>query len=206
MAPVPSGAMAGRRVRRPFAVGLVSTVLAVLVVLLTINLADSDGDDDALPEPTLLTLGTTPGTVPQVDLQGEPAPDFTFEVLGTGEEVAFDDFRDGRPAVVNFFAEWCVPCVREMPTLEAAYQAYGDEVAFLGLSYNESAEDAEALIERTGVTYEAGRDPAGDILTSFSAVGMPTTVFIAADGAITAAHTGEITEAELDEELEALTA
>jgi thiol-disulfide isomerase/thioredoxin len=194
--------MAGSRVRRPFAVGLVSMVLAGLIAALAWQVAGDE--DDGVPQPTVLTIGDDGGTVPQVELTGEPAPDFAYEQLGTGTEVDFDAFRDGRPALVNFFAEWCVPCVREMPALQDAFEAYGDEVAFLGLSYNESAEDALALIEQTGVTYETGRDPAGDILTAFSAVGMPTTVFIAADGTVTTAHTGEITPDQLTEELEAL--
>lgn len=204
MAPVLSGAMAGSRVPRPFAVGLVSMALAALVGALAWQVASDEGD--GAPEPTVLTIGDDGGTVPQVEVTGEPAPDFTYEQLGSGEEVDFATFRDGRPALVNFFAEWCVPCVREMPTLQEAYEAYGDEVAFLGLSYNESAEDALALVERTGVTYKTGRDPAGDVLTAFSAVGMPTTVFIAADGTVTTAHTGEITPAQLTDELEALLA
>ena len=52
---------------------------------------------------------------------------------------------------------------------------------------------------------EIGRDPAGDIITEFAAVGLPTTVFVTADGEITVAHTGDV-RAELDAALEALVA
>lgn len=196
--------MSGSRAR-PLAVGLVAMALAALVTALALSLAA--GDDEGASDPSVLTLDPdTTGTVPQSDLAGEPAPDFAYEPLSGGPERTFDDLRDGRPALINFFAEWCVPCVQEMPDLEAAHQAYGDRVAFLGLSYNESAEDAVTLVERTGVTYETGRDPAGDILTSFAGLGMPTTVFVQADGTIATTHTGRITPDDLDAELEALLA
>ena len=81
----------------------------------------------------------------------------------------------------------------------------GARVAFLGLSYQESVEDGRELVERTGVTYEIGRDPAGELITAFAAVGLPTTVFIAADGTINATHTGDV-RGDLDAELEELVA
>jgi thiol-disulfide isomerase/thioredoxin len=183
--------MAGTRVRSPFGVALVATVLAGLVTALVLTLAP--GPDD--------------GTVPQSDLQGGAAPDFSYARLEDpdGNEVDFEAFRDGRPAVVNFFYKDCPPCVAEMPALEEAHQAYDDQVAFLGLSYQESVEDGRELVDRTGVTYEIGRDPAGDIITRFAAVGLPTTVFIAADGTIRATHTGDVRD-DLDAELEELLA
>ena len=199
--------MAGNRVGNPLGVALVATVLAGLVTALVLSFVLED-DDAPEAEPAVLTLAPGPGdgTVPQVDRQGEPAPDFAYEALDTGDEVDFDTFRDGRPAVINFFAQWCAPCVREMPDFEVAFGDYGDRVAFLGLSYNESADDARALVDQTGVTYATGRDPAGDILAQFGGIGMPTTVFIAVDGTITTAHTGAIPPAELRDELDGLLA
>ena len=199
--------MAGSRVRSPFGVALVATVLAGLVTALVLSFVLED--DTPPEEPAQLTLAPGPddGTVPQSDLQGEPAPDFSYGRLvdPDGAEVDFETFRDGRPAVINFFYKDCPPCVVEMPALQAAYEEYGDEVAFLGLSYQESVEDGLELVERTGVTYEIGRDPAGELITAFAGVGLPTTVFIAADGTISATHTGDV-RGDLDAEMEALVA
>jgi len=198
--------MAGSRVRSPFGVALVATVLAGLVTALVLSFVLED--DAPSEEPAVLTLAPGPddGTVPQSDLQGEPAPDFSYARLDDpDDEVDFDAFRDGRPAVVNFFYKDCPPCVVEMPALQEAYEAYGDRVAFLGLSYQESVEDGLELVDRTGVTYEVGRDPAGELITAFAAVGLPTTVFIAADGTINATHTGDV-RADLEAELEELVA
>ena len=59
-----------------------------------------------------------------------------------GEAVNFND-AENTVAVVNIWATWCPPCVAEMPSMQALYDAYGDRVAF----YFISLEDA-ATIER----------------------------------------------------------
>jgi thiol-disulfide isomerase/thioredoxin len=106
--------------------------------------------------------------------------------------------------MVNFFSETCVPCVTEMPDIEAAHQEFGDRVAFLGLAYPDTVEQARELVDRTGVTYEAGRDPQADAFTAFDGHVFPTTIFIAADGTITSVYQRRVHPPELRDELEAL--
>ena len=132
-------------------------------------------------------------------------PDFTYVTLD-GVEVDFDEFRDGRPALVNFFSETCVPCVTEMPDLEEAHQAHGDEVAFLGLAYPDTSEQAQELVDRTGVTYDTGLDPGAAAFTAFEGSVFPVTAFIDEDGTIRNLYQRRIRPHELEAELEALTA
>ena len=54
-----------------------------------------------------------------------------------------------------------------------------------------------ATVAATGVTYPTYADPAGDALTYFGGMVMPTTVFIGADGTVLDVNAGELTEAEL---------
>lgn len=108
-----------------------------------------------------------------------------------GDTKALSDFPPG-PVVLNFFASWCPPCIAEMPDFEAVSQAFGTDVRFLGLATTDSAERALALVAETGVTYEVGADPAGDIFIQMGGFGMPTTVFIDADGFVTSVHTGRL--------------
>jgi cytochrome c biogenesis protein CcmG, thiol:disulfide interchange protein DsbE len=192
------------RVRHTSSVVLVAVVLAGLVTALVLSFVLED-DPAPAPDDALTLDPDNTGTIDAVDLRGTPAPDFAYEPL-SGGEVLFQEVRDGRPAVINFFARSCVPCVREMPALEAAFQEHRGQVAFFGLSERESVEDAMELVERTGVTYDIGRDPDGAIIAAFEGFGLPTTVFVAADGTITASYTGEIEADELQGEIEALLA
>ncbi|CAN5130735.1 hypothetical protein BH18ACT4_BH18ACT4_10930 [soil metagenome] len=127
----------------------------------------------------------------------EPAPDLSFELLD-GSEVSLAGY-EGRPLVVNFFAHWCAPCVTEMPALEEVHQDMGDDVAFLGLSVQETQEEAQALVDETGVTYDIARDPRGEAVTALGGVGMPTTVLIDAEGNIAESHTSELSAGEITE-------
>jgi len=184
--------MAGRR-GSPLAILVVSMVLTALVAALVLSLLRGGGDDS---DTTAITLDGD-ATAPQVDLTGEQAPDFEFEDLATGDTTSFHELRAGSPAVLNFFARWCAPCVEEMPGLEQVHQELGDRVTFLGLSEREPADDARDLVEQTSVTYTVGRDPSGDVLTAYAGLGMPTTILVATDGRITSSHTGRITADEL---------
>lgn len=100
-----------------------------------------------------------------------------------GTTVDFAAYR-GRPLVINFFARSCTACVAEMPDFEAVSQELGDSVAFVGISTDPRLEDAERLVEQTGVTYDLGWDPAGELIVAFGGYAMPTTVMVDADGVI----------------------
>jgi peroxiredoxin len=190
-----------KRVGSPLLVAAVAAILVGLVAALVLSFVlEDDGEQTAPP----LTLDPNGDATPDMTVVGREAPDFTFEALDGSGEVDFDDFRDGRPALINFFARSCVPCVTEMPDLEAAHQAFGDDVAFVGLSYQESVEDARALVERTGVTYELGRDPTGEIIAAYDGFGLPTTVLVRSDGTVANAYVRRIQPDELERELEAL--
>ena len=189
----------------PLAAVILATVAAALATALFVTVVlDIGGSDDGDQVKTIsLQPGEPGGGIPTgQDLSGTPAPDFEFEALSlaaaeAGADVDFAAYRDSRPVVLNFFGSWCTPCVREMPDLDAVSQEMGDDVVFLGLAERESAADSLEIVETTGVTYDIGRDPGGDILTSFQGLAMPTTVFIGADGTITSLHSGALTAADL---------
>ena len=99
---------------------------------------------------------------------------------------------EGRPLVVNFFAAWCVPCVKEMPAFEEVYQELGDEIAFLGFDVRDQLEDGKRIAEQTGVTYDLARDPDGGFLTLMGGVVMPTTALIDERGEVVEVHSGAL--------------
>jgi cytochrome c biogenesis protein CcmG, thiol:disulfide interchange protein DsbE len=174
-----------RAIWRGLAIGAVlsACVIAALVVF--------GGNDE---EPA--TLGAIPTASGET---GDTAPAEAFDRFD-GTEATFADYR-GTPLVVNFFASWCAPCVREMPAFEAAYQEIGDQVAFLGMNNQDRAADGEAIAEKTGVTYDLARDPDGDFLSAFGGIVMPTTVFIDAEGTVVEVHNGALSQSALEDRL-----
>lgn len=104
--------------------------------------------------------------------------------------------------MVNFWASWCPPCVREMPEIESVYQRLEGRVAFLGINVTDEREDALELIEQTGATYLQAADPDGVIQLRLGAVIMPTTLFISPEGEILDRWQGILDEAALREQIE----
>lgn len=134
------------------------------------------------------------------------APDFTIPDLRDPERtVSLADFR-GRPVVVNFFAAWCVPCREELPELVAAAERYEGRVAFVGIDFQDSRNQALDLVDEFDVTYPAGSDTDGAVGARFGVRGMPLTVFVDAEGIIRHRVDGKVDATALEEGIEAATA
>ena len=127
-----------------------------------------------------------------------PATDIEFELLDGGT-TTIGAYLD-RPVVLNFFASWCTPCKAEMPALEAIHQQRRD-IAFVGLAVNDTNTRAREIVADTGVTYATGVDPGSAIGNAYEILGMPTTLFIAADGEVVYQHTGGLTTEQITEHM-----
>jgi cytochrome c biogenesis protein CcmG/thiol:disulfide interchange protein DsbE len=148
-------------------------------------------------------LVLTRGGGDAVDDQGRRAAP-AFSLPDVRDERVTVRLPEGRPAVVNFFAAWCVPCKREAPLLRQAHADHGDEVAFVGVDHLDQRDDARDFLQETGLAYPAGYDPAGRTAAAYRLRGLPGTVFVHADGTIAAVVHGEITRRALAENLRLL--
>jgi len=133
------------------------------------------------------------GENPETVVTGELSEFHKLELITLdGEPTSFAQFN-GKPVIVNFFASWCAPCKAEMPTIEGLHQTLGDELAIVGLAI-EGERPARETVEETGVTYFIGLDEDGALLERFDGFGMPTTVFVGANGQVLDSHVGELTD------------
>lgn len=139
------------------------------------------------------SLGKVPGTL---RLTGE-AKTFTLDDVRAGRPPVSLEALRGKPVVLNFFASWCGPCIREMPALQAMAEHYKGKVHFVGVTFNDGRDAARNVLERTGVTYPAAFDGPSDVAYDYGVRVMPTTVFIGADGNLVERKDGEISELQL---------
>lgn len=144
-------------------------------------------------------LGNSPGVVVTV---GSPAPDFQLETLA-GQSVSLGELA-GKPAIINFWATWCPPCKEEMPALEAAYQQHGDKVSFLAVSVQEDKRTVSRFTQQYGLSLPVLLDSDGVAMNLYGVRGLPTTLFVNAEGIVVAQHMGGLTEDSLAEYLEQL--
>jgi len=136
------------------------------------------------------------------------APDFTMYDID-GNTYKLSDFR-GKPVILNFWASWCGPCKAEMPDLEKAYQAHGEEVQFLIVnltdSSSETVETASGYIAEQGYTFPVYYDIAMEGALAYSIYAIPMTYFIDASGEVRAIQEGMISEEVLESNIAALIA
>ena len=109
---------------------------------------------------------------------------------------------EGKPAVVNYWATWCIPCKEEMPRVVAAAKKYGDRVNFLGVNVEDSADLAAEFEESYDIPFESVRDADGKIRDEQGILGLPVTQFYDASGELAFVHQGEIKTEDLEERIE----
>jgi peroxiredoxin len=133
-------------------------------------------------------------------MAGDTAQNFFLQDL-QGNTVSLEDFR-GRPVVVNFWATWCAPCRLEMPALQDAQDQYEDEgLVILAINDQESVEDVADFVDELDLRLTTLLDPDGVVSGLYNVFNFPTTVFVDADGVVTAVHRGLLVESQIEEYL-----
>ncbi len=138
--------------------------------------------DGTVPDVAAPDNAATPDAAAKVDRshKGEAMPAYRFED-GAGKPVTLADFR-GKPVLVNLWATWCAPCVREMPTLDALAAREGAALHLLTVSQDmEPAKVQPFLTERKLANLKAYRDPQLQFSTGMG-VSLPTTILYDAGG------------------------
>ena len=109
------------------------------------------------------------------------------EKLG-GADLQLSQLR-GQPVALNFWAGLCPPCRAEMPEFQEFQDNFAGRVTLIGVDLGQfmnlgSQEDAQNLLADLGVTYPAGYTADDQVLQNYRVLGLPTTVFITAEGQI----------------------
>jgi thiol-disulfide isomerase/thioredoxin len=148
-----------------------------------------------------MTWGITFGAIALIHQQTSGLPDVELAELN-GQPASLAAVADGKPLVVNLWATWCPPCIREMPVLETAQQNYTD-IRFVFANQGEHAETIRRFLEKQSLNLDhVVSDQTGSFGQVVGSHGLPTTLFYSADGQLLDSHMGELSQATLVEKLE----
>jgi DsbE subfamily thiol:disulfide oxidoreductase len=143
--------------------------------------------------------GHDPSELPSAMID-KPAPDFTLPALVEDRPGLARADLAGKPALVNFFASWCVPCRLEHATL-SGFAASG-RVPVLGIAYKDKPEDSKRFLAELGDPYQRiGVDAEGRTAIDFGVYGVPETYIVDAAGAIRFRWVGPLTPEALEHEI-----
>jgi peroxiredoxin len=127
---------------------------------------------------------------------GQKAPEFETVNLD-GAEIALSDL-EGKFVLLNFWATWCSPCRIEMPFLQAQHEQHRDDLAIVGVDFDEPPDLVAEFVEEYGLTFEIALDPGGFIQELYEIRGYPTSYFLDREGVIRSVHIGVMSQSQLD--------
>lgn len=124
--------------------------------------------------PTLTTVGV-----------GSEAPDFRAARLPASDTVGLAQYRGG-VVLLNIWATWCLPCEREMPSMERLHRELGPEgLTVVAVSVdNIGPEKVWAWVQQRELTFEILQDASGRIERTYQTTGVPESFVIDREGVI----------------------
>lgn len=144
---------------------------------------------------------TAPASVAH-PLLGHPLPELHHRQTLEGREIETLGLA-GRPVVVKFFADYCVPCKETLPAAERAHEAHPG-VLFLGVDEDESIDTAASVVKRYGLTFPVLHDTGNVLSGRFRVSSLPTTFAVDRSGFIRWVGGEGQTEAELKRAVESV--
>ena len=144
----------------------------------------------------LLTWGSVSLLVNLMESSSRSILQSTVTLLD-GSPVTLAEVAADKPMVVNLWASWCPPCIREMPVLETAQQQ-NPNITFVFVNQGEQAETINRFMSNHGLSLQnVLTDPGASLGRTAGSLALPMTLFYDASGQQVNAHLGELSRATL---------
>lgn len=155
-----------------------SVLVPVAVVLAAVLFSLSYLRDRGRARDAADRAAMAPGEGPISHHVGDSLPDLTFRTLD-GKSVKLSELKS-KVTVINFWATWCGPCVREMPSLQKLANEYAAKgLTVVGVNLDEDPEAVLApFLAKHDIKFRSFVDPAGALADRFSVSGLPLTLVL----------------------------
>jgi peroxiredoxin len=115
--------------------------------------------------------------------KGQRAPEFSLPSL-QGSTVTLASLK-GKVVLVDFWAQWCEPCKKELPQLDRLAKEYAAKgVVIVAVNIDKQRENAERMVKQLGVSLPVLLDPAGSVAGTYDLPKMPTSFVIDKKGIV----------------------
>lgn len=125
--------------------------------------------------------------------EGELAPDFILPGVRVSDGTVQLSELQGKVVYVDFWASWCLPCLRSLPQINGLYEQYREQgFEVVAITIDDPVEDATEFLEDLDVplAYTVVLDATADVMDQYRVVGMPTSFLIDRDGVVRKVHKG----------------
>lgn len=172
--------------RRRLGVWIAVPVLVVMLGFIVV-LATSDSSRDRETESPLL---------------GRQAPPITGETIDGGTFDLAD--HSGEFVLVNVFATWCTPCIREHPELVEFQErhARAGDATVVSVVFDDQVDNVRDFFADHGGDWPVVTDPDGRIALSYGVAKVPESYLVAPDGTVLTKFTGGVTAGGLEQVLD----
>jgi len=180
--------------KKPARYRIAAWIIALIVLaaaLVVLNLPQQE-------VPGAVDLPSVDESIPIGSEVGMRATDFTVSLYDGGSFTLSQ--QRGKVTVINFWATWCTPCVKELPYFEALQQNYPEEVSVIALHSKLVTEDVAAYLAKNDWELPFALDATGEVSVAFAGSTMlPQTVVVDAAGVIAYNQVGSLTYEKLEQ-------
>lgn len=119
-----------------------------------------------------------------------PAPDFTLNDLD-GRAISLSSLK-GKVVLLNFWGTFCVPCRKEMPSMETLYKTYKDKgFLVVAVSADKSVEDVRDFIKDYKITFLVVIDKDKKVAKQYRVSSLPTSFLLNKNGLLSKRFFGD---------------
>jgi thiol-disulfide isomerase/thioredoxin len=157
-------------------------------MLMLVATGGCNKQEPVTPQATAPTAATPaaaaePSLAVVTDNKGKTGPNAKFEDLAEGgTEKTLADFK-GKPLLVNLWATWCVPCVKELPTLAKLSTAEPDKLQVIAISQDmQGAKVVLPFLKEKGIAIHPYHDRDNALMLALKEASLPVSILYDADG------------------------